>query len=169
MRDVKWAVVAFSLLTATLVAYRRSTVTLEYPTGVFSDSPFSVISPADTLFTYIPYMILWKSDALSNGMFGWLKLGLLVLTLAPSIYVPRFFCRFLCPMGALLEPLSKYKALRIYRSTKLAKDDLNRILADVCPMGVQAQSDEDFIDHPGCVHCGKCVTESPKMLSQKVL
>lgn len=77
---------------------------------VFSDAPFSVLSPHATLFTYIPWMVIWRSDILATvGMVGWVKLGLLVMLLAPSAYIPRFFCRFLCPMGALLEPFQKYK------------------------------------------------------------
>jgi len=171
LKDVKWAVVAFSVLISVLAAYRRETIEkagmdIAHPVGVFSDSPFSVFSPASTLFVYIPYMITWKNTVLSTvGMIGWLKMGLLILALAPSIYIPRFFCRFLCPMGALLEPLSKYKMLRIHRSSKQTKEELNKILADVCPMGVQVTNEADFIDHPGCIHCGRCVTEAPKHLS----
>jgi len=170
MRDIKWAVVAFSILTSIVVAFRRRANPEEFSFGVFTDAPFAVISPSATLFTYVPWMVIWKSNVLSTlGFLGWLKMAILLGVLAPSVYIPRFFCRFLCPMGALLEPFSKYKALRIYRSGKLVKEDLNKLLADVCPMGVQASSEEsDFIDHPGCIHCGKCITELPKMLEQKI-
>jgi len=172
LRDIKWAVVAFSVLFSTLVAYRRTATLLEpaTPLGVFSDSPFSVLSPSGTLFTYIPWMVMWKYNVLATvGMIGWLKFAILVGVLVPSIYVPRFFCRFLCPLGGLMEPLSKYKFLRITRSGRYAKDDANKLLADICPMGVQLQSeDADFIDHGGCIHCGKCVTEAPRHLAQQI-
>jgi len=171
LRDIKWAFVAFSLIVSLLVGLRRSSLTIDSPMGVFSDSPFSVISPSATLFTYIPWMFLWKSDVLSNlGALGFFKMGVLVAILAPSVYIPRFFCRFICPLGALLEPLSKYKMLKIYRNPKQSKDELNKVLSDVCPMGVQVKNeDSEFIDHPGCVHCGKCVTESPKTLFPRLL
>jgi len=169
LRDVKWAIIAFSFLTAALIGFRRSGSN-ELSLGVFTDSPFSVISPSATLFTYIPWMVLWKSNVISSaGMVGWLKFVILIGSLVPAIYIPRFFCRFLCPLGGLMEPLSKYKSLRIYRSNKLSKEDLNKLLYDVCPTGVQlASEDSEFIDHPGCIHCGKCVTEQPKYLSQKI-
>jgi len=172
LNDVKWAVVAFSALTTVLVGYRRSTNSFyDYPVGVFSDAPFSVISPANSLFTYIPWMLIWKPHALASvGLIGWIKVALLILVLAPSVYIPRFFCRFLCPMGALLEPLSKYKFLRIVRSPKSTKEELNKVLNDVCPMGVQITSDEgETIESSSCVHCGKCITEAPKLLEQRVL
>lgn len=170
LRDIKWAVVAFSVLSAILAGYKRTGAT-DAPVGVFSDAPFTVTSPSDTLFTYIPWMMLWKSDLLATvGLLGWLKLGLLLAILAPSIYIPRFFCRYVCPMGALLGPFSRFKSLRIARSTKVMKEDLNKLLADVCPMGVVVESDDsDFIDSPSCIHCGRCVTEKPTMLSQKVV
>ncbi len=45
------------------------------------------------------------------GLIAWIKLALCVAVLVPSVYIPRFFCRYLCPMGTLLEPLSSYKVL----------------------------------------------------------
>lgn len=173
-RDVKWAVVAFSVIVSVLIGFRRNALegdAEEVSLGVFSDSPFSVISPSATLFTYIPWMILWKSNILGTiASLGWFKFAVFIGCVAPALYVPRFFCRFICPLGALLEPLSKYKYLRINKHSKLTKEELNKTLADICPMGVQIQNEEsDFIDHPGCVHCGRCVTELPKQLEQKVL
>jgi len=168
LRDVKWAVVAFSVLSSMLVSYRRSSLTQDIPMGVFSDSPFSVLSPAGTLFAYVPWLVLWKSNVLATvGVLGWLKMGILVGVLVPSIYIPRFFCRFLCPLGALFEPLTKYKALKIYRSSKLSKEEFNKYLSDICPTGVQVELDEDFIESPACIHCGKCVTKKPQLLTQK--
>jgi len=170
IRDIKWAVVAFSIIVSLLIGFRRQSLTIDSPMGVFADSPFSVISPSATLFTYIPWMFLWKSDVLSNlGALGFFKMGILVAILAPSIYIPRFFCRFICPLGALYEPLSKYKMLRLYKNPKQSNHELNKVLADVCPMGVQlGNEDSEFIDNGGCVHCGRCVTESPKPLTQKI-
>jgi len=172
IKDVKWAVLGFSIFSALLIGWRRtSSPPQEDPMGVFSNSPFSVISPSGTLFAYIPWMMLWNHNVLAGaGLTAWIKLGLLVAVLVPSIYVPRFFCRFLCPMGALLEPFSKYKALRIHRSSKLERDELNKTLSNVCPMGVQIDKDDtsEYIDHPGCIHCGRCITAQPQHLSQSI-
>jgi ferredoxin-type protein NapH len=172
LKDLKWGVLGFSIFSVLLVAWRRHSHSAEDPMGVFSDSPFSVLSPASTLFAYIPWMMLWNTNVLATaGFIGWLKMFILVAVFVPSIYVPRFFCRFLCPMGTLLEPLSKYKALRLHKGKNLSKEEFNLLLSDVCPMGVQLEKDDDsdFIDHPACVHCGKCVTEAPQHVSQKIL
>jgi len=166
-KDVKWVVLGLSLFSAILVGWRRATTTEANPLGVFSDSPFSVFSPSGTLFAYIPWMMLWNNNVLATaGLTAWIKMAILVATIVPSLYIPRFFCRFVCPLGALMEPVASFKALRIQKSTKLTKEELNPLLEDVCPMGVQLDKDSsaDFIDHPACIHCGKCVTEEPKHL-----
>jgi len=168
LRDVKWAVVAFCLLTTGFIGLRSSHISLD--SGSFADSPFSVISPSSTIFGYIFYMMTWKSNVLIHaGAVGWLKLIFMIAVLAPSLFVSRFFCRFICPMGALLEPLSKFKLLKITRS-RGNRDEQNKYLNEICPTGVQVSSDEnDFIDHPNCIHCGKCAIEYPNYFGQKFL
>eukprot|EP01090_Pellita_catalonica_P005585 TRINITY_DN156_c0_g1_i1.p1 TRINITY_DN156_c0_g1~~TRINITY_DN156_c0_g1_i1.p1 ORF type:complete len:305 (-),score=47.76 TRINITY_DN156_c0_g1_i1:47-961(-) len=172
-KDIKWVVLAFSLICVFVVAWRRvSSTHSEDPIGVFSDSPFSVVSPSGTLFAYIPWMILWNTNVLATaGFVAWLKMALLIAVIVPSIYIPRFFCRYVCPMGALLEPLSQYKALRIHVNRSLPREELNRILNDVCPMGIQIGKTDtaEYIDSGSCIHCGKCVTAAPKSISQRLL
>jgi len=165
------AVLAFSLAVSVLVGYNRAPVgqTQHYNFGPLSDSPFTVFSPSGTLFTYLPWMLLWNSNVLANaGMVGWLKFGILLSVLVPSIYVPRFFCRYVCPLGALLEPVSPYKLLKISLSPSLPREEFNQLLKTICPMGVQVSSNDNFISDPACIHCGKCLTEKPTMTSQTI-
>jgi ferredoxin-type protein NapH len=171
LKDLKYAVLGFSLISVILVAWRRaSALGHEEPMGVFSDSPFSVISPANTLFAFLPWLALWNTNVLASaGVIAWIKLALCVAVIVPSVVIPRFFCRYLCPMGTLLEPVSSYKLLRISRSSKTPLPEVNRVLGDVCPMGVQLEKEDYVSDHPSCIHCGKCVTESPTTFAQTIL
>jgi len=169
LSDIKKAVIGFSLLTAVLVGFRRLASPLDNPVGVFSDSPFSVISPAGTLFAYIPWLLLWNHNVLgSAGLLVWLKLALMGAALIPGLYVPRFFCRYVCPLGGILEPFSKFKLLRFTFKAqgKVPREEINKTLSDVCPMGVQIGSESTFIDHPGCINCGKCIVEHPREITQ---
>jgi len=101
LRDVKWAVVAFSLLTTIFVGVRGARASLD--SGAFADSPFSVVSPASTLFGYIFYMITWKSNVLIHaGAVGWLKLAVMVATLAPALFVSRFFLSIYLSNGSFV-------------------------------------------------------------------
>jgi len=166
LRDIKWALLLFSLVTVFFVGIRRSANDLSF--GVFTDSPFSVLSPSATLFSYIPWMMIWRSNILASaGYISWLKFAILFGSLIPSLYIPRFFCRYACPMGGLLEPFSGYKILRLHRSVKFTREKINETLGEICPMGVTMEENSDFIDHPGCIHCGKCITEMPHQLEQR--
>jgi hypothetical protein len=63
-------VVAFSIIISVLVGWRRGSEG-DAPLGFFSEAPFQVLSPAGTLFAYLPWMILWKSNVLiAAGIWG---------------------------------------------------------------------------------------------------
>ncbi len=169
LQKAKWGSVLFSLLLASLVGWRQGTDG-EQVLGVFSAAPFEVLSPSGTLFAYLPWMVLWKSNVLiSAGLWGWLKLVLLVGVIVPSVYIPRFFCRYICPMGAALEPFAPFKILRINRSSAFTKEENNKVLDSVCPTGVRVTSDsEPFLSDPNCIHCGACVAQAPDMFEQGI-
>eukprot|EP01097_Dermamoeba_algensis_P009302 TRINITY_DN651_c0_g2_i3.p1 TRINITY_DN651_c0_g2~~TRINITY_DN651_c0_g2_i3.p1 ORF type:complete len:264 (-),score=55.69 TRINITY_DN651_c0_g2_i3:306-1097(-) len=130
VKDIKWAVVGFSLLTSILIGFRRLSQPDQDPVGVFSDSPFSVWSPSGTLFAYLPWMVIWNSNVLAKaGVIAWLKLFVLVAVLAPSAFVPRFFCRYICPIGAVLEPFSPYK-VRFFLFPPIQCNSIHHMICD---------------------------------------
>jgi len=163
---VKWTILGISIFCASVVGFRREEQIVTHD-GAFSLSFFNVFSPSTTLFAYLPFLIVWKSHALVDaGLLALLKFSFFILAFLPAIYIPRFFCRYLCPLGALLSPFGSFKFLRISRQNTLTRDSLNKNLEDICPMGVVA-SDENFINSWDCIHCGKCVSEFPNDLSQR--
>jgi polyferredoxin len=165
----KWVLLGAIIMVCVAIGVRRGSLPNSMPFGDYSDSPFSVISPSATMFAYLPWLFLWNNNALADGgMTAWVKLFMFVLFLVPSLYTPRFFCRYLCPLGAMFEPVQKYKMLRvaITHKDKASREEINRTLDRVCPMGVTVDDGSSFIEHPGCIHCGKCVAELPKKLQQ---
>ena len=60
---------------------------------------------------------LWHGGA-SPG--GWVSFGLLAAILLLSAWMPRFFCRAACPLGALLGVVSRLAPLRIRRTDPTA-------------------------------------------------
>jgi len=172
LSDIKWGILGFSILMSSILGYNRATsIDAQVTLKAFTETPFALFSPSATLFTYLPWLLLWNSNALAHsGMVGWMKFALFIAVMVPSIYIPRFFCRFVCPMGAMLEGLSNYKILRISKSPKLSRDELNKTLKDVCPMEIQIsdKDDSEFISDSGCIHCGRCVVKHPKHTSQTI-
>mmetsp|Transcript_3975 Transcript_3975/g.9786 ORF Transcript_3975/g.9786 Transcript_3975/m.9786 type:complete len:117 (-) Transcript_3975:35-385(-) len=112
-------------------------------------------------------MFLWKhSDVIvTAGYVGWLKILLFVAFLAPALYIPRFFCRYVCPLGALMEPLMPYRLLRLECTNPKR---MNTVLEEVCPMDVRVEDVKTggrAVMGSGCVHCGRCVTAAPLLVT----
>ena len=190
LRITKIVVVSVSLLTALLVGLRRNVNPAENPLDVMSDGPFSMLSPAGTIFAYIPWMFLWKYDILSTGgLYVWLKLIAIVAfivsiptllnklfcfvftrskTKVPSLYIPRFFCRYICPMAPILGSVSAYKLFFKVHRKPVSVDHANSLLENICPTGVRIRDpNEKFITSPNCIHCGNCVAQSPGVFYTK--
>jgi polyferredoxin len=100
---------------------------------------------------------LWP--ALSRGREvpgGWLAAALLVSVVLASRWVPRFFCRALCPLGALLGVFSRLALFRIERRGAACTD------CRLCTFACQG-ADEPLATHrPGeCLVCLECLDACP--------
>lgn len=179
LRDIKWGVLGFTLLWCFVNGSRRATAARyaeeegfenDYPRWTLRDAPFSTLSPAATLFAYVPWLAMWNPSAIIGaGIIAWIKLGLLAGFLVAAATVPRFFCRFVCPMGAVFEPFTKFKALKIRRDKNLTASGFNSIMEKCCPMGVSqtdANEDSPIVAHPNCIHCGRCTAASPLLMQE---
>jgi len=184
LKDIKYAIFGVSLLWSLYIASKRYAsaefaamyrVRDDYPHWQTSDSPFSIFSPAATLFAYIPWMVMWNPKVLlTGGIIGWVKIILAVACLVASVFVPRFFCRYVCPLAVCFEPFRKCKVVRIARSKNATLEEFNRVMNEVCPMGVDQNTkdlkgvDAEYITSPNCIHCGRCVSVSPHFSQELV-
>jgi polyferredoxin len=83
--------------------------------------------------------------------FGWLLGGVFIVLLAMNAVIPRFFCRVLCPLGALLGVCSRVSVLRIHRSeTRCIHCDQCR---SVCPAAADPQADVRLSECFVCMNC----------------
>jgi polyferredoxin len=109
---------------------------------------FSRICPVGTLTAGIP----WVSTEFYStiGLFFVIKVAILVVVIGLSIFITRFFCRFLCPLGAILGLFNRWSLFRI----KVGDDCLKcGACVDSCPMGVKY---EKTFSSPECIRCLKC-------------
>ena len=111
------------------------------------------ICPAGTLEAGLPLLAARPEfRQVLGGLFAW-KFLILVLVITGSMMNYRFFCKSLCPLGAiygLLNRISLYR-LQLRREACVACGKCQ----SVCPMGV------DPVRNPGaaeCIRCGECVT-----------
>ena len=90
-----------------------------------------------------------------------LTAGLVIFTAitAASVFVERFFCRYLCPLGALFAIAS---ALRI---SKIRKPSAGcgkcRVCTDACAMGIPLYKTET-VKTGECFNCMKCISACPR-------
>jgi len=142
--------------------------------GVFAVAPFNALSPADTLFAVIPRTVLDARLAIAQPSVDfagtivsaltsvpwlfWARIIILGLTLALTLYIPRGWCRYLCPQGAFSALLMNFSFLGLKRDPVRCSRVGCRDCVEVCPMLVPIldQPWEKFT-HPECIMCLKCV------------
>ena len=170
MIQVKYVVLAVTLfISGTLAILLATGVGQSYKAalGAFAPAPFNALSPADTLFAILPRMVLdvryTSLDALVAGILVvrpllWSRLTIMVMTLVLAVYVPRSWCRYLCPHGAALAFLNRFSFLGLKRDPLKCTKAGCRTCVEVCPMKVPILDLpwEKFTD-PECTYCLKCV------------
>ncbi|MBQ3708629.1 MAG: FMN-binding protein [Clostridia bacterium] len=98
-------------------------------------------------------MLVSGNAAMMKAAFPTIGFVLLVCILVGSFFVERLFCRYLCPLGALFTPLSKF---RLYRIGKKQRGCTGcRVCTRQCPMGIEVHRGER-VTSGECVDCMRC-------------
>jgi polyferredoxin len=80
-----------------------------------------------------------------------------VIVLA-SVFIPRFWCRYLCPLGGVISILQRFSLLKIERRPDVCID-CGRC-AKACPMRLPV--DKAIRTSTSCIGCLECVDSCPK-------
>ncbi|MBL4931658.1 FMN-binding protein [Clostridium paridis] len=112
---------------------------------------FEASSPWDA-FAQLPQF----GDAISQYTIGSIILFLVIIG---SLFVERFFCRYLCPLGAIFTLTSKLRIFDI--SKKRDKCGKCRICTNNCSMGIPMY-ESDKIRSGECINCFKCLDVCPR-------
>jgi len=142
--------------------------------GIFVKVPFTALSPGETLFATIPKMVLDFSNAVSANQIDvfsaianlpplfWIQLFMMIGVLVFAAYIPRSWCKYFCPHGAIMAILNRFSFLGLRRDlVKCAKGEC-RLCVEACPMRVPILDLpwEKFSD-PECIYCLKCADACP--------
>ena len=175
---VKYAILGITLFVSVTFSAAKLMGTsggYENALGVFAKAPFTTLSPAETLFATLPRMIQDFHNATSEMPFldvlsgittlsplFWIQFFIMVGVLVFFAYVPRGWCKYFCPHGAIMAILNRFSFLGLRRDlVKCAKGEC-RLCVEVCPMDVRILDLpwEKFSD-PECIYCLKCVDACP--------
>lgn len=114
------------------------------------------ICPAGTLEGGIPMLLTHAELRAQLGGLFILKAGILIVTLIGCIICCRFFCKVVCPLGAIYGLLNKVSFYRVRIDHEGCVSC--RRCSDICPMDVDPVSKPDSAE---CIRCGKCAAACP--------
>lgn len=174
-QDISGFLLWFVLIFTAWVGFQstQGSVAVNYWTRI----PYAVIDPAGTLMVTLFYAFFWKilpGDDLGNsfgsivdsmGFIFILKMSILLIITLVSMKVPRAYCRWICPTGALLGYISPNSILTVKRDTLKCVSGCTKC-EDACPMGVPLlDEDPDGISNSLCINCGNCIDACPDAMS----
>lgn len=142
--------------------------------GIFANAPFTSLSPAETLFATLPKAVQDFSNAVSVGQVNilsgiyratgllWVQIFILGCVLVFAAYIPRGWCRYFCPHGAIMATLNNFSFIGLHRDpVKCVKGEC-RLCVEVCPMRVPILDlPWEKFSHSECIYCMKCVDACP--------
>jgi polyferredoxin len=145
--------------------------------GPFKDGVFVAITPDGTLFGTLPMMLAgaWNylttnTSALtfvniskwigSVSAITWLNLIILVGFVYAAWRIPRFWCRYICPVGAIMAVTQKNSLLGMHRDPIKCSDC--KECETACPMQIPILDlDWKKFNDSECILCMACIDACP--------
>jgi len=111
------------------------------------------VSPYDP---WAAFAHIWSG----SGLFGEMGIGfvVLVIVIAASLFIDRFFCRYLCPAGAMYGIVSRLSPVKITREDCSLCGQCSK----ACPMNIDVSSVKE-VKSSECIACGQCVAACPSV------
>lgn len=121
---------------------------------------WSFFSPANPWSAFAALFEFGKLPSLPQAARGLLP-GFLLLfgILLGSFFLPRFFCRYLCPLGAVLSLVSLPRITVVRKPRKNCEKC--RLCARECPMGIPLGR-KDAVRSGECIACFRCQSACPR-------
>jgi len=94
----------------------------------------------------------------SHGSLGWITYLTTGIIFVGALVVPMFFCRYLCPLGATFDPLSRLGIIKIERDDDLCTECGE--CGQACPHDIKP-FEQTSLRSRDCTNCLECVDACP--------
>ncbi|MFX1298395.1 MAG: 4Fe-4S binding protein, partial [Promethearchaeota archaeon] len=172
LSNIPYVIILISLGLCLLIGVDRSSSPLAAPLGPFSNGPYTLIDPYVTLMSEIPWRLINGSFPAYTGdifayfgdnAFLWVQIFFLLIVLFINIWIPRVFCRYICPTGIILGHFNEFSWFGLRRDPIRCLKEGCRTCEEVCPMNIPIlKLPYDKIQHRKCIYCLKCIEQCPE-------
>lgn len=135
--------------------------------GICGRAPYCVICPVPALFVTLPSLLnasLLGTPLPELSLSFYISFAVVAFLVAASIYQKRSWCRYICPVGALMSFFNRFSFLHIgKRADKCTafcrghSKECNKS----CPMEVGVSRNRDPSADPECTLCYNCAESCP--------
>ena len=125
--------------------------------GVGAPAFCEYICPAGTLEAAVPLLLTHAEYRQAAGGLFALKSVILIAVVIGCLFISRFFCKMLCPLGAIYGLLNRVSICRLHLDEKSCVS-CGRC-RKVCPMDIDPVMQ---LHSPECIMCGRCVEACPQ-------
>lgn len=146
-----------------LLSFRRARLSASLSYGKFlvllatlvgawalSDTVFCKLCPAASIEASIPYLVLGVARVNAPFLVHMASLAFAVLGM---VFISRFWCRYLCPMGAVLSLFNRVSLVHLDWASSACTGC--EACVSACPMGIDPRREHDSHN---CIKCGECAT-----------
>jgi len=132
--------------------------------AIFGSLQIGLLDPICLLFRSFTVSILPTVDMPTEWVYvrphthqlGWVVGFILLFFVSMNLVIPRFFCRYVCPLGATLGFMSRFAIWRIERDVQKCVD------CDLCLQSCEGASDPHTnLRKSECFVCFNCIDDCP--------
>ncbi|MEA2070216.1 MAG: 4Fe-4S binding protein [Asgard group archaeon] len=172
LRDIRAVVFWAVIVIASFLGYREildESVASGF--GVFQNQPWTPLNPAATLFVMFFYMVFWKQypgGAEDFSMGDWkfmfyFRIVILIGVVVLSVFIPRFYCRYVCPIGYAMGYTAKFSLIGIARNPARCTrcGECEEMCEKVAMQVPILDYSYERVRDANCTNCGACLDACP--------
>ena len=175
MRGIKYILLLVIIIAAipgnlSLLIFDPLTIGYRTLTGAVWPALDKVVTGAELVLFRVPFLapaVSWFDSLIRPAIlpahpaavrFGWLFGVFFIALVGLNSLAPRFWCRYLCPLGGFLGYLGKFSLIHCEISESCTQCGL---CLPVCPTGAIQREERVFCDPGECTMCMSCAVGCP--------